>query len=43
VKEVITLAVFMPFAVIYMREPVGLEFLWAGFCLLGGVYFMFRA
>jgi uncharacterized protein (DUF486 family) len=28
---------------IYMREPVGLEFLWAGFCLLGGVYFMFRA
>jgi len=42
-QEVITLAVFVPFAGIYMREPVRLDFLWAGFCLLGAVYFMFRA
>jgi uncharacterized protein (DUF486 family) len=42
-QEVITLAVFVPFAVFYMREPVKLDFLWAGLCLLGAVYFMFRA
>jgi len=41
-QEVITLAVFRA-AVIYMREPVGLDSCGAGFCLLGGVYFMFRA
>ena len=41
-QEVITLAVFVPFAVLYMRQPVRLDFLGAGLCLLGAVYFMFR-
>ncbi|HEX6644616.1 MAG TPA: DMT family protein [Gemmatimonadales bacterium] len=41
-QEVVTLAVFVPFAVLYMRQPVRLDFLWAGLCLLGAVYFMFR-
>ena len=42
-QEVITLAVFVPFAVLYMRQPFKLDFLWAGLCLLGAVYFMFRS
>ncbi|HYD33410.1 MAG TPA: DMT family protein [Methylophilaceae bacterium] len=42
-QEVITLAVFVPFAVFYMQQEVKLDFLWAGLCLLGAVYFMFRA
>ena len=42
-QEVITLSVFVPFAVLYMRQPVNLNFLWAGVCLLGAVYFMFRS
>jgi uncharacterized protein len=41
-QEMITLAVFVPFAVFYMRQPLKLEFLWAGRCLLGDVYFTFR-
>ena len=41
-QEVITLVVFVPFAVLYMGQPVKLDFLWAGFCLLGAVYFIFR-
>ena len=41
-QEVITLSVFVPFAVLYMRQPLRLDFLWAGLCLLGAVYFMFR-
>jgi len=41
-QEVITLGVFVPFAVLYMKQPMKLDFLWAGFCLLGAVYFMFR-
>jgi uncharacterized protein (DUF486 family) len=41
-QEVITLSVFVPFAVFYMHQPLKLDFLWAGFCLLGAVYFMFR-
>lgn len=41
-QEVITLAVFVPFAVYYMNQPVKLDFLWAGLCLLGAVYFVFR-
>ena len=40
-QEVITLSVFVPFAVFYMRQPLTLNFLWAGLCLLGAVYFMF--
>ncbi len=42
-QEVITLTVFVPFAVVYMNQPVKLDFLWAGLCLLGAVYFIFRA
>ncbi len=42
-QEVITLLVFAPFAVLYMNQPVKLDFLWAGLCLLGAVYFIFRA
>ncbi len=41
-QEVITLAVFVPFAVIYLDQPLKLDFLWAGFCLIGAVYFVFR-
>jgi len=41
-QEVITLAVFVPFAVLYMDQPVKLDFLWAGLCLMGAVYVMFR-
>ena len=41
-QEVITLAVFMPFAVFYMDQPIRLDFLWAGLCLMGAVYFIFR-
>ena len=41
-QEVITLAVFVPFAVLYMHQPIKLDFLWAGLCLVGAVYFMFR-
>jgi uncharacterized protein (DUF486 family) len=41
-QEVITLGVFVPFAVLYMKQPMKLDFLWAGLCLLGAVYFMFR-
>jgi uncharacterized protein (DUF486 family) len=42
-QEVITLAVFVPFAIFYMQQPVKLDFLWAALCLLGAVYFMFRS
>lgn len=42
-QEVITLAVFVPFAVLYMRTPLTLNFLWAGLCLVGAVFFIFRA
>jgi uncharacterized protein len=41
-QEVITLVVFVPFSVFYMKEPVRLNFLWAGMCLCGAVFFMFR-
>ena len=41
-QEVITLSVFVPFAVIYMKQPVRLDFVWAGCCLAGAVYFVFR-
>jgi len=42
VQEVITLAVFVPFAVLYMHQPPRLDFLWAALCLMGAVYFVFR-
>ncbi len=41
-QEVITLAVFVPFAVLYMKSQMRLDFLWAGLCMLGAVYFVFR-
>jgi uncharacterized protein (DUF486 family) len=43
VQEVITLAVFVPFSVYYMRQPVKLDYLWAGLCIMGAVYFVFRS
>ena len=42
-QEVITLSVFVPFSVLYMKEPLKLDYLWAGLCLTGAVYFMFRS
>jgi len=42
-QEVITLAVFIPFAVFYMGEPFKTDYIWAGLCLLGAVFFMFRS
>lgn len=42
-QEVITLAVFAPFAVLYMRQPLKLDYLWAALCLMGAVYFIFRS
>src|SRR5262245_23614301 len=41
-QEVITLAVFVPFSVLYMQSPVRLDFLWSGLCMVGALYFMFR-
>jgi uncharacterized protein len=41
-QEVITLSVFVPFAIVYMGEPIKLDYLWAGLCLMGAVYFIFR-
>ncbi len=42
IQEVIALAVFVPFAVFYMKQPVRSNYLWAGLCLCGAVYFVFR-
>jgi len=42
-QEVLTLAVFVPFSVFYMNQPIKLDFLWAGLCLMGAVYFIFRS
>jgi uncharacterized protein (DUF486 family) len=42
-QEVIALSVFVPFSVYYLKEPLKLDYLWAGLCLLGAVFFMFRA
>lgn len=41
-QEVITLSIFVPFALLYMQQPLKLDYLWAGCCLLGAVYFIFR-
>ena len=41
-QEAITLAVFVPFAVYYMNQPVKLDYLWAGLCIMAAVYFIFR-
>jgi uncharacterized protein len=42
-QEVITLSVFVPFAALYMNEPMKLDYLWAALCLMGAVYFIFRS
>lgn len=41
-QEVITLSVFVPFAIFYMKEHLTWNYLWAGFCILGAVYFIFK-
>ncbi|MDD3275442.1 MAG: DMT family protein [Kiritimatiellales bacterium] len=41
-QEVIALSVFVPFSIFYMNQPLKLDYLWAGLCILGAVYFMFR-
>jgi len=42
-QEIITLAVFVPFAIFYMKQPLKLDFLWASLCMCGAAYFIFRA
>ena len=42
-QEVITLSVFVPFSMMYMHQPLKLDYLWAGLCMTGAVYFIFRA
>ncbi len=42
-QEVITLSVFVPFALLYLKEPLKLDYVWAALCMVGAVYFMFRA
>ena len=42
-QEVITLAVFVPFAMLYLKEPFKLDYVWAGLCMVGAVYFIFRS
>ena len=42
-QEVITLTIFIPFAIYYMRQPLKLDYLWAALCILGAVYFIFRS
>ncbi len=42
-QEVITLTVFVPFALLYLKEPLKLDYLWAGLCILGAVFFIFRS
>lgn len=42
-QEVVAIGVFIPFAVVYMRQPLTRDFLWASLCLLGAVYFVFRS
>jgi hypothetical protein len=42
IQEVITLSVFVPFAILYLKEPIKLDYLWAGLCILAAVYFVFR-
>jgi hypothetical protein len=41
-QEVITLSVFVPFSILYMKEKLSMDYLWAGLCLLGAVFFLFR-
>lgn len=41
-QEIITLSVFVPFVLLYMKEPLKLDYLWAGLCMVGAAYFIFR-
>ena len=43
IQEIISLSVFVPFVVLYMKEPLRLDYLWAGLCIMGAVFFVFRA
>jgi len=43
IQEVVTLSVFVPFSLFYLKEPLKLDYLWAGLCLVGAVFFMFRS
>lgn len=42
IQEIVTLSVFIPFSLVYLKEPLKLDYLWAGLCLIGAVFFMFR-
>ncbi len=42
-QEVVSLSIFVPFSVLYMQQPLKMDFVWAGLCMVGAVYFMFRA
>ncbi len=42
-QEVITLTLFVPFAMVYLNQPFKMDFVWAGFCMVGAVYFIFRS
>jgi uncharacterized protein (DUF486 family) len=42
IQEIVTLSVFVPFSIMYLKEPLKLDYLWAGLCLIGAVFFMFR-
>jgi uncharacterized protein len=42
-QEVITLVIFVPFALLYLKEPIKLDYLWAALCMVGAVYFIFRS
>jgi hypothetical protein len=42
-QEALSLLVFVPFSVMYLQQPLKLDYLWAGLCVLGAVYFMFRS
>ena len=41
-QEVVSLSMFIPFSVLYMEQPIKMDFVWAGLCMVGAVYFMFR-
>ena len=41
-QEIITLSIFVPFSILYMKEKISLDYLWAGLCILGAVFFIFR-
>ncbi|MFO7370425.1 MAG: DMT family protein [Bacteroidales bacterium] len=43
IQEVITLSVFIPFSLLYLKEPLKTNYLYAGICMIGAVYFMFKA